>query len=294
MDWSMLFFLVFTAMFLVSAYHLSVHYYKQWKRQHSDVAEKRDRESVYAQEMHDAPEQILRDMGARILILQQLLDLMLEETKGFQLSESFSAELKSQFHDFPRWEDTGQEDLALQGVNLKKVRGKPITLFVHKQHDSKLLDEIHDMINWLQDHGHSGVVDGFRIAACRIFQLELMLHRLLRQTKGVELPKYLQEHLTTQFEQRPKLRKSMLRLGWSSSVLTSSIGETGDAVSFDEAWSMIEEEIGRKEELNNECPPRSDRFLPGVPGKDVEQILSAAPGDEIGTGKFDHPDHRPR
>lgn len=213
---------------------------------------KRDRESANAQEVRDTSEQILRDMGARILILQQLLDLMLEETKEFQLSESFSAELKSQYHDFARWEDTGQGDLALQGVNLKKVYGKPITLFVHKEHDSELLDDIHDVSNWLQDHDHGEVVDGFRLAACRIFQLELMLHRLVRQTKGVELPKYLQEHLTTQFEQRPKLTKPMLRLAWKSSVLTSSVRETGDTVDFDEAWSMLEEEISQKEELKNE------------------------------------------
>ena len=33
-----------------------------------------------------------------------------------------------------------------------------------------------------------------------------------------------------------------------------------------------------------------DRFLPGVPGADIERILDAAPGDEIGRGKFDHPE----
>ena len=31
----------------------------------------------------------------------------------------------------------------------------------------------------------------------------------------------------------------------------------------------------------------SRRFLPGVPGAEIESILEAAPGDEIGTGKFD-------
>lgn len=35
-------------------------------------------------------------------------------------------------------------------------------------------------------------------------------------------------------------------------------------------------------------PP--DRFLPGVPGADIERILNAAPGDEIGGGKFDRPE----
>ena len=35
---------------------------------------------------------------------------------------------------------------------------------------------------------------------------------------------------------------------------------------------------------------KSDRFLPGVPGADIERILAAAPGDEIGRGKFDHPE----
>lgn len=33
-----------------------------------------------------------------------------------------------------------------------------------------------------------------------------------------------------------------------------------------------------------------DRFLPGVPGADVERLLCAAPGDEVGSGKFDHPE----
>ena len=31
------------------------------------------------------------------------------------------------------------------------------------------------------------------------------------------------------------------------------------------------------------------RFLPGVPGECIEQIFNAAPGNEIGTGKFDSP-----
>ena len=35
---------------------------------------------------------------------------------------------------------------------------------------------------------------------------------------------------------------------------------------------------------------RRDRFLPGVPGDDIERILDAAPGDEIGRGKFDRPE----
>ena len=32
------------------------------------------------------------------------------------------------------------------------------------------------------------------------------------------------------------------------------------------------------------------RFLPGVPGSDIEAIFEAAPGNEIGTGKFDNPE----
>ena len=32
------------------------------------------------------------------------------------------------------------------------------------------------------------------------------------------------------------------------------------------------------------------RFLPGVPGPDIEAIFEAAPGNEIGTGKFDNPE----
>ena len=34
----------------------------------------------------------------------------------------------------------------------------------------------------------------------------------------------------------------------------------------------------------------SGRFLPGVPGAEIEAILNAAPGDEITTGKFDSPE----
>ena len=33
-----------------------------------------------------------------------------------------------------------------------------------------------------------------------------------------------------------------------------------------------------------------DRFLPGVPGADIERLLNAAPGDEIGRGNFDRPE----
>ena len=34
----------------------------------------------------------------------------------------------------------------------------------------------------------------------------------------------------------------------------------------------------------------SGRFLPGVPGAEIESILSAAPGNEIAAGKFDSPE----
>ena len=34
----------------------------------------------------------------------------------------------------------------------------------------------------------------------------------------------------------------------------------------------------------------SDRFLPGVPGDDIERMLDAAPGDEIASGKIDSPE----
>ena len=34
----------------------------------------------------------------------------------------------------------------------------------------------------------------------------------------------------------------------------------------------------------------SERFLPGVPGAEIESILNATPGNEIGTGKFDSPE----
>ena len=34
----------------------------------------------------------------------------------------------------------------------------------------------------------------------------------------------------------------------------------------------------------------SGRFLPGVPGAEIEPILAAAPGNEIATGKFDSPE----
>ncbi len=33
-----------------------------------------------------------------------------------------------------------------------------------------------------------------------------------------------------------------------------------------------------------------DRFLPGVPARRVERMFAAAPGDEIASGKFDHPE----
>ena len=34
----------------------------------------------------------------------------------------------------------------------------------------------------------------------------------------------------------------------------------------------------------------TDRFLPGVPGAEIEQIFDAAPGNEIESGKFDNPE----
>ena len=34
----------------------------------------------------------------------------------------------------------------------------------------------------------------------------------------------------------------------------------------------------------------SGRFLPGVPGAEIESILDAAPGKEIATAKFDSPE----
>lgn len=34
----------------------------------------------------------------------------------------------------------------------------------------------------------------------------------------------------------------------------------------------------------------TDRFLPGVPGREIEEIFNAAPGNEIATGKFDSPE----
>jgi len=33
-----------------------------------------------------------------------------------------------------------------------------------------------------------------------------------------------------------------------------------------------------------------DRFLPGVPGADIEEIINSAPGNEIASGKFDSPE----
>ena len=33
-----------------------------------------------------------------------------------------------------------------------------------------------------------------------------------------------------------------------------------------------------------------DRFLPGVPGEEIEKIFNAAPGNEIVSGKFDSPE----
>ena len=216
---------------------------------------KREREISGAQEMegkHGASEQIFLKIGARVLILQQLLDLILEEMEGFEISEALSAELKSQFHDFVRWEDTSQADFALRGVKLRKVQGKSVTLFVHKEDHPELFDDIFDVSEGLQGHGHGEIVEGFRIAACRVFQLELLLYRLVRETRGLEFPRYLQEHLTTQFDQRPKLTKPMFRLAWRSSILTVFNKETGNKISFDDAWSLLEEEMKQTERLKDD------------------------------------------
>ena len=50
---------------------------------------------------------------------------------------------------------------------------------------------------------------------------------------------------------------------------------------------MVRDALSRLAPASTE--PR-DRFLPGVPDADIERILNAAPGDEIGRGKFDHPE----
>ena len=34
----------------------------------------------------------------------------------------------------------------------------------------------------------------------------------------------------------------------------------------------------------------TDRWLPDVPGREIERIFKAAPGNEIETGKFDNPE----
>lgn len=39
----------------------------------------------------------------------------------------------------------------------------------------------------------------------------------------------------------------------------------------------------------NESMKMTDRWLPGVPGQEIEQILNAAQGNEITSGKFDNP-----
>ena len=33
----------------------------------------------------------------------------------------------------------------------------------------------------------------------------------------------------------------------------------------------------------------ADRFLPGVPGREIEEVFNIAPGNEIKNGKFDNP-----
>lgn len=35
--------------------------------------------------------------------------------------------------------------------------------------------------------------------------------------------------------------------------------------------------------------PSSDRFLPGVSGREIERLFNAAPGNELTSGKFDSP-----
>ena len=62
-------------------------------------------------------------------------------------------------------------------------------------------------------------------------------------------------------------------------------GAAGMAVAIAEG-SMIAEGLTRQAKAED----KPGRFLPGVPGKAVEKIFNAAPGNEIATGKFDSPE----
>lgn len=70
--------------------------------------------------------------------------------------------------------------------------------------------------------------------------------------------------------------------------------ESGKEVKDKCATSVFTDE-GRRvceafEQLTSAPSSRSPRFLDGVPGTHIENLLDGAAGNEIGSGKFDHPD----
>ena len=84
---------------------------------------------------------------------------------------------------------------------------------------------------------------------------------------------------------------------WSMSLHPLAFPDSFDAVPFASGKAVKEEVCTRhtlspegravRDAFANLAPLPPDRFLPGVPGPDIERILDDAPGKELETGKFD-------
>ena len=88
---------------------------------------------------------------------------------------------------------------------------------------------------------------------------------------------------------------------WSMSLKACSFPEEFDRVPFTDGSTLnaafrtgrltVELQLVRDAFFRlAPAPTMPRRFLPGVPGAAIERLFDAAPGDEIGRGKFDHPE----
>ena len=95
-----------------------------------------------------------------------------------------------------------------------------------------------------------------------------------------------------------RFAKAQTNSDWSMSLHTLVFPDSFDTVPF-ASGKTVKEVCARRtlapagravrDAFANLAPLPPDRFLPGVPGPDIERILDAAPGKELETGNLDRP-----